>query len=320
MNPFLNSVEILRAVIRWKWHLVVVALISLVASVIFSGPFFIEPKFKSFAIVYPSNLIAYSTESATEQMLQMLQSSDVREEVITRFNLVSHYEIDSARNIHARTEVIKMYEDNVKIKKTEYESVEIEVWDTDPLVAADMVDSIIHLGNLKIRSLQREKAHEVLVITRNQLDRQKAELDAMEDTLERYTRQYGLLDFKIQAKEFSRGYANAITSNAGRGLNESKSMLKTLAEHGNTFNSLSENLWRIRGTYNDLKVIYDNALRDVTKDLTYTNVVTHPIVADKKSYPIRWLIVVISVAASLFIAFFVLVLFSSKKLLQNKVV
>ncbi|MCX6290290.1 MAG: hypothetical protein NT126_00830 [Bacteroidetes bacterium] len=79
MNAFLNSAEIIKSVIRWKWHLLTVAFISLAASVIFSGPSFIKPKFKSFAILYPSNLVTYSTESSTEQMLQLLQSSDVRE-------------------------------------------------------------------------------------------------------------------------------------------------------------------------------------------------------------------------------------------------
>ena len=50
-------------------HLIIMGLISLVASAIFSSPTFIPPRFQVPAIVYPSNLIAYSTESATEQML-----------------------------------------------------------------------------------------------------------------------------------------------------------------------------------------------------------------------------------------------------------
>ena len=77
---------------------------------------------------------------------------------------------------------------------------------------------------------------------------------------------------------------------------------------------MSEHLFRMRGTYNDLKVSHDVALRDVVKDLTYANVVTHPIVADKKSYPIRWLIVLISGSASFLLAFLVLLTFSSKKI------
>ena len=312
MNPFLNSIDVLKIMIRWKWHLLVVVLISVAASAILSGPTFIQPKFKSFALLYPSNLIAYSTESATEQMLQMLQSSDVRKQIISDFSLLKHYEIDSTKNKHYLTTVLKMYDENVKINKTEYESVEIEVWDTDPEIAARMVDSIVRYGDMKIRALQRQKSSEVLVIAQNQLDRQKNEMDSMENALKNYSLKYGLIDYKIQTKEFSRGYLNALS--AGRGTNEAKNMLKNLTENGGDFNALSEHLFRMRGTYNDLKVSHDVALRDVVKDLTYANVVTHPIVADKKSYPIRWLIVLISGSASFLLAFLVLLTFSSKKI------
>ena len=312
MNPFLNSIDVLKIMIRWKWHLLVVVLISVAASAILSGPTFIDPKFKSFALLYPSNLIAYSTESATEQMLQMLQSSDVRKQIISDFGLLKHYKIDSLKNKHYLTEVLKMYEENVKINKTEYESVEIEVWDTDPETAARMVDSIVRFGDMKIRALQREKSHEVLVISLNQLERQKHEMDSMENVLKNYSLSYGLINHEVQTKEITRGYFNALTS--GRGTSEAKSMLKNLTEYGGDFNALSEHLFRMRGTYNDLKVSYDVALRDVIKDLTYANVVTHPIVADKKSYPIRWLIVVISGSASFLLAFLVLLTFSSKKI------
>ena len=315
MNPFLNSVDIVKVIVRWKWHLLVVVLVSILASVIFSGPTFIKPKYKSFAIVYPSNLIAYSTESSTEQMLQMLQSSDIRKQIIGNFNLMNHYEIDTVKNKHAVTDILKMYAENVNINKTEYESVEIEVWDTDPMIASDMVDSIIRFGDRKIRSLQREKSQEVLVIAENQLNRQKNEMDSMETVLKEYSLKYGLIDYKIQAKEFSRGYLNALAS--GRGVTESKSMLKNLTENGEDFNSLSEHLFRIRGTYNDLKVSYNVAYRDVVKELSYANVVTRPIVADKKAYPIRWLIVVVSAGASFLLALLILLSFSSKKTLEN---
>lgn len=317
MNPFLNSVDIFKAAIKWKWHLLIIALISFIASVIFSGPTFIKPKYKSFAIVYPSNLIAYSTENSTEQLLQLLQSSDIREDIIKTFNLKVHYEIDTLQNEHSHTEVIKMYEDNISISKTEYESVKIEVWDTDPFIASSMIDSIINLGNKKARSLQREKSKEVLVISKNQLDRKKAEMDSMDNLIKNYSITYGLLDYKIQTQEYSKGYAKSVVSKSGKGLNEMKAMLKTLEEKGEDFNSLTEHVWRIRGTYNDLKVVYDNNLRDVTKELTYTNIVTNAIPADKKSYPIRWLIVAVSVSASLFLAFMILLLFSSKKLVTD---
>ena len=117
-NPFFNSVELIQLLVRWKKQLMIVGISSLVLSVIFSSPLFIKPKFKSTAIVYPSNLIAYSTESATEQMLQITQSTDIRDKIIRAFNLFDHYDIDTVSDISFRTNVFKAYEENVIIKKT----------------------------------------------------------------------------------------------------------------------------------------------------------------------------------------------------------
>ncbi|HRH65044.1 MAG TPA: Wzz/FepE/Etk N-terminal domain-containing protein [Bacteroidia bacterium] len=316
-NSFFNSTELVRSIFRWKKHLIIVGLISLGASILFSSPLFIKPKYKSYALVYPSNLIAYSTESATEQMLQLAQSSDIRDKVIRDFNLFGHYEIDTVKNKHFRTDVIKMYEENVTIKKTEYESMEITVLDENPEVASNIVDSIIHFFDVKARSLQAEKSAEVMVIAKNQLDQKLAQMDSMEERLRTYRTEYGILDYKEQSKEALRGYLRGLSSNNNRASSEAKKMILALGDKGGEFNALNEHLWRVRGTYNDLKLVYENAVRDVTKKLTYANVVTRPQPADKKAYPIRWLIVLISVGSSLFLAFMLLLVFNSRQELKK---
>jgi capsule polysaccharide export protein KpsE/RkpR len=310
-NTFFNSTNLVKTVIRWKKHLIIVAIISLAASVIFSSPFFIKPKFKSFALVYPSNLIAYSTESATEQMLQLTQSYDIRDKIIKTFNLFEHYDIDTINTKSYRNEIYKKYDENINIKKTEFESMEITVYDTDPVIASEIADSIIQYFNLKARQLQVSKSKEVLVIAIDQLKIKKAEMDSMDNRLHEYSLQYGLLDYKSQSKEVTRAYMRGLSG--GRVPEETKRIMEGLKDKGTEFNALNEHLWRIRGTYNDLVLYYDNAYRDVTKKLTYANVVTRPFPSDKKAYPIRWLIVVISVGASLLLAFVLMLVFDTQK-------
>jgi capsular polysaccharide biosynthesis protein len=311
-NTFFNSIELLRLVKRWKKHLLIVGLISLAGSIIFSSPFFIKPKFKSFALIYPSNLIAYSTESATEQMLQLTQSYDIRDRVISTFHLFDHYGIDTVNNHSFHSEVYKMYDENIIIKKTEYESMEITVYDTDPLLASEIADSIIHYFDVKARALQVEKSYEVMIISAEQLTHKKSEMDSMETRLHEYGIKYGLLDYKTQSKEVTRAYMRGLSDNNKRVIDETKKIIEGLKDKGTEFNSINEHLWRTRGTYNDLKLLYDNAVRDVYKKLTYANVVTRPYPSDKKASPVRWLIVLISVGSSLLLAFMLLLIFDSK--------
>jgi uncharacterized protein involved in exopolysaccharide biosynthesis len=312
-NNFFNSVELIRLLKKWKMHLIIIGLVSIGASIFFSSPLFIKPKFKSIAIAYPSNLIAYSDESPTEQMLQLAQSSDIRDWVINNFRLVEHYHIDSTKDKSYRTHAIKQYEENVNIKKTEYESMEITVYDEDPKFASRMADSIIHYFDIKARQLQAEKSREVMIIAKDQLFEKQRQMDSMENKLKGYRLEYGLLDYKEQTREATRAYLRNLSGSNSKAYNESKTLLNALKENGGDIQALSEHLWRVRGSYNDLKTIYENAERDVYKKLTYANVVTRPQPADKKAYPIRWLIVLISTGASLLLGFMILLILNSSK-------
>ena len=312
-NSFFNSVELINLLAKWKKQLFLVAGASLVLSVIFSSTFFIKPKFKSVAVLYPSNLIAYSTESATEQMLQLTQSSDIRNRVINAFKLIEHYDIDSTSNKTFKTDVYKMYDENVNIKKTEYESMEVTVFDTDPTVASLMVDSIIHFFNVKARELQSDKSREVMIISKNQLDAKKIEMDSLEAALHELQLKYGILDLKTQSKEATRSYLKSLSKPGSKEYTESKLMLDNLREKGSEVNAITEHLWRTRGSYNDLKSGNEIAEREVFKHLTYANVVTDPSPSDKKASPVRWLIVLISISSSVLMAFIIILLFYSKK-------
>jgi len=314
MNSYLQSADIFKVISDSRKPLIIVGVLAAIASAIFSGPAFIKPRYKSEAVLYPSNLSKYSDESPTEQLIQLLQASDIRDSVIKAFNLYRHYDIDSVANKTHRTEIFKIYDQNISISKTEYESVDIIAYDTDPVYASGIIDSMMSYMNKKARFLQREKSYEVLAMSKHRLDQKKVEMDSIEAEIQSYRDKYGILEYKTQAKEYARAYLKAIQSGSARAANESKDMLKNLETKGGEFSALSEHLWRIRGAYNDLKLEYETYLNDVTKELTYANIITYPVPADKKSYPIRWLIVVVSVSCALFLSFLVLLYLDSQKL------
>jgi len=87
MKDYTNNVSILNGIWKWKYHILIITAIGLILSAIFSGSYFITPKYKSYAVVYPANISPYSDESATEQMLQILQSKDIKDSVIKEFDL-----------------------------------------------------------------------------------------------------------------------------------------------------------------------------------------------------------------------------------------
>src|SRR5574338_1376577 len=112
-SAYLESTSLLFLLVRWRKPLAIVMLSTLIAAFIFSGPSFIEPKYKSTVILFPSatnsiskailedsysekqDILAFGEEEQAEQMLQILNSDEIREAIIKKFDLFTHYKIES---------------------------------------------------------------------------------------------------------------------------------------------------------------------------------------------------------------------------------
>ncbi|HOY31384.1 MAG TPA: hypothetical protein PKW80_05860 [Bacteroidales bacterium] len=301
MNNFFKSTFIIKLILKWKWHLMIIAVLAVALSAIFSGPAFIKPKYRSYAVIYPANISPYSTETNTEQMLQLLKSEDILFDIVKRFDLYKEYKIDTTVKYY-KNKIIKALEDNVNIKRTEYESVIIEVYDHDPRQACDMVNEFINLMNAKARYLQRNKTAEIASMYYNQMTDKKTEIDSIEKRLQFLRNEYNILDYNIQVKEYSKGYVRNINNGRANQKDDIAVTLNNLKQYGGEYRQLDASLWGLLETYIALKKEYDNSLADLKKELTYANVVTSPEPADKKSYPIRWLVVCISTLSALLLS------------------
>ena len=103
------------------------------------------------------------------------------------------------------------------------------------------------------------------------------------------------------------GYMNMLLENKkGESMQKAEKLFENLKEEGRYFQDLHHQLNLAREEYSKILISYDAAVRDENKKLTYTNTIVFPEVADKKSYPIRWLIVVLSVFATLLFTYVIL--------------
>lgn len=299
----------------WKKQFIVITLLAAGAAALFSSSLFIKPRYKSSATVYPANVVPFSEESTTEQILQMFQASRIREAVIEKFNLSKHYGIDTtAKEGHAA--LIGMYQTFVSISKNQYESVDIEVTDTDPQMACDMVNEIVFQLDNKISSLHKQKSREVGGVLKKQLDIKKRQLDSLNGIMQELRVKYQILDYNIQAEEVTKGYAKAITS--GRGVKEMDVMMRNLEEKGGDYYQAKVAYDAVLLGYNQVRNDYDNVLKELNKNFTYTYVVSTPTPSDKKSYPVRWLIVLISVVSANVFLFMIIILGDYRKKLFSK--
>lgn len=291
---------------RWRTIAVVTALAA-VAAAIFSGPVFMKPLYRSTAAVYPVNLHSYSGESPTEQLLQLMQSNNIRDTLVERFRLDSLYEIDITKR-GGPYWVHKELAGRLKISKTIYESVQVEIRDEDPFRARDMVQAVLDETNELALQLHRRRAREVLVIAEDAMRTEQQRVDSINAILDGLRRDAGLLSYDVQARELMRGMAQSIAMGAPRQrTDELHGMLRTMEEKGGEFRRLTELLDMRLEVYSELVDAYAKARVDVEKELTYIDVVVHPEAVEKKVWPVRWLIVLLSVISAAFLTVLLLV-------------
>ena len=314
MNNFFDNQRILTLIWKRKIHFIIVGIIAIALSAVFSGPTFIQPKFKSTARVYPTNIWVMSDESETEQMLEVINSNDIKMKMFDAFNLANVYNIDR-NDPYYLTYMFYNYNKNVKTSKTEYETVEINVMDYNPQRASNMCDSIIHFYDQKMGEMHKAKNLEMVLITQKHLDRKHKEYDSLKVLLNKVREEYGIFDFSGQSPEITRGYMSALATGRGSTADGQKieKLYDSFAENGSAIQWLEDQNLTVIDAIDSIAGLHDKYLIEYEKNITYSHVVEHPIVADKKSYPVRWLIVAFSTFSAVFLALVVFLVLDYRK-------
>ena len=81
-----------------------------------------------------------------------------------------------------------------------------------------------------------------------------------------------------------------------------------MGDRGGEFHTLNELANSYRNLYIEKQGAYEKTLTDMNKELTYTNTVVYPELPDKKVFPVRWVIVLVSVVSACFLCLVLLLL------------
>lgn len=295
---------------QWKTFLIVL-IIGAVVGVVISMPSIMVPRFKSVAVVYPVNLVEYSDESETEQLLQIFESSSVRDSIIAKFDLYGRYGIDP-NAAQSRFYLLEEYSDRFTASKTRYESVRLEVYDEDPVVAQAMADEVLRQVNQKFNFLANQRGRNLARSYKRQMDYQATVIDSVEALVSRISLEKGILDYEAQSRELLRGYIGASKSGNSSQRDQIQEWLRGAQESGSTVKMLQNvSEWAVEQR-SEVEAKYLFWREFAFRDINYIDVIVSPEVADKKAWPVRWLVVAVSMLSAMLLALVLVALGKSK--------
>lgn len=322
-----DSSNLLLFIIRWRKPLAILTTVAAVASAIFSGPVFITPKFESTVIMFPTStasisksllsknnvakedLLSFGEEEQAEQLIQILNSDEIRSKIVDRYNLMEHYEIDTTDK-YKQTKLFKEYESNITYKRTEFQSVRIDVLDTEPQRAADIANDIASLVDSVKNRMQKERAFKAMSIAEAEYFEMKDYIKELEDSLNSL-REMGVNDYESMSERFNEYYAKALLENNQRAAGQLAEQLKVLSKYGGAYVSIRDMLEYEKEQLSHLRAKYQEAKVDAEQTLPHKFIVNNAFAAEKKTYPIRWLIVLVSTLSTFILGLLVIITFEN---------
>lgn len=322
---------------NWRKHLIIISVVAAVLASVFSSPIFITPLYKSTVVLFPvssnsvskalltdqpaakSDILEFGEDEQTEQMLQILSSSVIRDKVVKKFDLMKHYGISNDSK-YKYTSLYKEYESNITFRRTEFMAVKITVLDKDPQMAADIANTISELLDSTKNAMQRERAIKGFKIVEQEYNRLQDEISRMEDSLKKI-REAGVFDYESQSEMITQQLAIEVARGNTRGIKALEDKLSVLAEYGGAYVSLRDQLEHEKKQLSYLKARYEEAKVDAQENLPQKFVVESAFKAEKKSYPVRWIIVLVATIAAFFLSVLVIIgleKFAKPDLLKKK--
>ena len=319
----MNSLDLLGFLWKNRKSILIIGFIAAVVSSFVA--LIIEEKFESTVTLYPSKTSSVSfgeinnedqtvskfgEEEEAEQMLQILESAKIREEIITKFDLLNHYEIDTTGK-YIFTELNETYADNISFTRNKNGAVLITVLDKSPDTAALIANEIADLFDRTKNAMIHARAITDFNIKKEKLKKLESEMQSLRDTMS------VLSSLGVVTADAYQGLTDAMLK-AGdlKTKNEYKQKLAMTEKFGSLLKAFQIETEFLSERIATLKSSYEQAETDANSFPSHKFTVEEASPAEKKSYPVRWLIVVITSLSS--VLFTCIVLLFNEKIKELK--
>ena len=287
--------------------------------------FLVRPRFKSTATLYAPRtssvskillneqnynerleIKALATMDETEQMLPFLNAVAIKDSLISKYDLADYYGINLNRK-GGKTKLYKTVTNNMTIKRVENGAISISVSDWDPQRAYEMtLDVMRWLDTIKNR-VEHERASAAVTILQHQMDSIEHELAIVNDSI-REIMTHGVFDVKLQSERLTQQYAIAAAQGNAAAMQRIRNEQDTIAKYGAKLTSYQDLEYNFSKYHALCKEKLMDAKMDMTTIMPVKFVIDNPYPADKKYYPKKSIIVILSTLCAFILTMIVLLM------------
>lgn len=201
----------------WRYRKAIFRLggIALIGSIVVS--LFLPTYYKSSTVFYPANASMASAEQIfggaketgyfgsdedVDRIFTIANSNAIAEYLISRYNLYTHYDIDSTKPISGFL-VREKFSNLYNVTKTKHDAIELSVEDKDPKVAMQLVKAARDQINEVGLALIKENQSSIVEALKKNISSKELSMKILSDSLVQLRKTYGIYDPKTQTEQMS---------------------------------------------------------------------------------------------------------------------
>lgn len=297
MDHTLNLLELIRLILRWKKPILILCALATITAVIVSDPHIIKPKFKSTSVFFAAspnmtssqtlfvdnNAEYFGSSDDIDRLLSIANSAPLKSYIVQKYKLFDVYKIDSANTEYPNYKVMKELEENYTAFRNDKGAVEITVFDTDKERAAIMCNEIVAKVDEMNNNIILENKRRILAIYNTKINEKQEQIKVLNDSI---------VSVKMMLQGAPSGPAslrNSGSENTSRTPELLDQQLKLLEDQKKA--GLKE--------LNNTIGLAEQYRSTINTNIPTVFILEKAYAAEKKSKPIRWIIVLGSLLAAL---------------------
>ena len=231
----------------------------------------------------------------------------VRDSIIKKYNLIQHYEIDTAVKIW-RYQLYKLFDERINIDRNRYNALSASVLDTDPQMASNIANDLVTVGDAVKAGILRKNLNAALGYLEKDYNKKVTEFNALADNVNRLAQNNKLPSLNLKGQSFVER------------MKEQINLISELSSANNSGYDLKQqyNYESILSQLAEVQSSYEQASSNLNNNYPKCYVVSPAQASYKKVSPNRTLIVVIAAVSAFLFSVLMLLLIQKAKRLKHE--
>jgi capsular polysaccharide biosynthesis protein len=328
-NKPLNAEPLL--VLIWKNRKLFIVAGILAAIVSSVASFMIPVKYKAACTMFPSKTHSLSMvergipahgvelfgeEEEGERMLAILNSSALMNTMIDKYKLFKHYNID-LKSDTKNDQMAGAIREHIQFERTRYGSVNIIVWDQNPDTAALIANDLGRTFDKVMNSMISEGQTQNYISLEREYQSLLEQVKEVQDTM-RFFENLGVVSDEEPWAALIERETEAMMR-GGKLLQDIQPVMEANRKYRSIYRSFFTKEPFLQKRVEALKSNLDQLQSDARSTMAHKYIADYASPPDKKAYPVRWLVVVVSTVSAIFLLLTLLVILQKIRQLKAQV-